>query len=56
MNLRLLHLSFSLLKYSGIWALDEIDPFMHPEGGESVADVATRLTRALGMMESAFEK
>ncbi|KAL6522492.1 hypothetical protein OROMI_031450 [Orobanche minor] len=43
-------------KYPEIWALDEKDPFMQPEGGESVADVVTRLTRALAMMESEFEK
>ncbi|CAA0837032.1 Phosphoglycerate mutase family protein [Striga hermonthica] len=43
-------------KYPEIWALDENDPFMQPKGGESVADVVTRLTRALAMMESEFEK
>ncbi|KAL6514154.1 hypothetical protein OROHE_019141 [Orobanche hederae] len=43
-------------KYPEIWALDEKDPFMQPEGGESVADVVTRLTRALAVMESEFEK
>ncbi|GFQ01857.1 hypothetical protein PHJA_002329700 [Phtheirospermum japonicum] len=42
-------------KYCEIWALDEKDPFMQPEGGESVADVVTRLTRALAVMESEFE-
>ncbi|XP_051146745.1 uncharacterized protein LOC127262204 [Andrographis paniculata] len=42
-------------KYPEIWAMDEINPFTQPEGGESVADVATRFTRALGMMESTFE-
>lgn len=37
--------SFELLshnKYAEIWALDEEDPFKRPEGGESVADVASR--------------
>ncbi|KAL6494876.1 hypothetical protein OROGR_031676 [Orobanche gracilis] len=43
-------------KYQEIWDLDEKDPFMQPEGGESVADVVTRLTRALAVMESEFEK
>ncbi|KAK6118652.1 hypothetical protein DH2020_047565 [Rehmannia glutinosa] len=43
-------------KYPDIWAMDEKDPFMQPEGGESVADVVTRLTRALAVMESEFEK
>ncbi|KAL3624341.1 hypothetical protein CASFOL_033157 [Castilleja foliolosa] len=43
-------------KYNEIWALDEKDPFMQPEGGESVADVVSRLTRALAVMESEFEK
>ncbi|XP_042002684.1 metal-independent phosphoserine phosphatase-like isoform X1 [Salvia splendens] len=42
-------------KYSEIWALDAKDPFLQPEGGESVADVATRLTSALALMESEFE-
>ncbi|KAL6546160.1 hypothetical protein OROGR_010034 [Orobanche gracilis] len=43
-------------KYPEIWALDEKDPFVQPEGGESVADVVTRLTRALTVMELEFEK
>ncbi|KAK6129433.1 hypothetical protein DH2020_036822 [Rehmannia glutinosa] len=43
-------------KYPDIWAMDEKDPVMQPEGGESVADVVTRLTRALAVMESEFEK
>ncbi|XP_073286023.1 fructose-2,6-bisphosphatase-like isoform X1 [Primulina huaijiensis] len=50
--------SFELMshdKYPEIWAMDEEDPFTRPEGGESVADVVTRLTRALIKMESAFE-
>ncbi|KAL2512540.1 Phosphoglycerate mutase family protein [Abeliophyllum distichum] len=34
---------------------DKIDPFMRPEGGESVADVVSRLTRALTIVESEFE-
>ncbi|XP_027185395.1 uncharacterized protein LOC113783455 [Coffea eugenioides] len=42
-------------KYPEIWALDEKDPFLPPEGGESVADVVTRLTEALVSMESDFE-
>ncbi|EYU38025.1 hypothetical protein ABFS82_02G001600 [Erythranthe guttata] len=42
-------------KYHEIWSLDEKDPFMQPSGGESVADVVTRLTRALTVMESEFE-
>ncbi|KAK3020942.1 hypothetical protein RJ639_046598 [Escallonia herrerae] len=50
--------SFELMshdKYLDIWALDERDPFMPPEGGESVADVVSRLTRALGTIESEFQ-
>ncbi|KAI3446340.1 hypothetical protein Pfo_003005 [Paulownia fortunei] len=43
-------------KYPEIWVMDEKDPFMQPEGGESVADVVTRLTRALALMESEFEE
>ncbi|KAL3539142.1 hypothetical protein ACH5RR_002508 [Cinchona calisaya] len=42
-------------KYPEIWALDEKDPFLPPEGGESVADVVSRLTKALISMESEFE-
>nr|XP_043609591.1 uncharacterized protein LOC122581424 [Erigeron canadensis] len=42
-------------KYTEIWDLDEIDPFMRPEGGESVADVASRLTSALMQIESEFQ-
>lgn len=41
-------------KYTEIWALDEKDPFMKPEGGESVADVASRLKTALTLIESQF--
>ncbi|KAL0356511.1 UNVERIFIED_CONTAM: hypothetical protein Scaly_1336800 [Sesamum calycinum] len=42
-------------KYPEIWAMDEKDPFMQPEGGESVDDVVTRLTKALAIMESEFQ-
>lgn len=42
-------------KYAEIWALDEKDPFMPPEGGESVNDVATRLANAMAVMEGEFE-
>ncbi|KAD4982169.1 hypothetical protein R6Q59_001747 [Mikania micrantha] len=42
-------------KYSEIWDLDEKDPFMRPEGGESVADVVSRLTSALIQIESEFQ-
>lgn len=42
-------------KYSEIWALDEKDPFRKlEEGGESVADVVSRLTNALITVESEF--
>ncbi|XP_022971095.1 uncharacterized protein LOC111469867 [Cucurbita maxima] len=50
--------SFELLshdKYAEIWALDEEDPFMRPEGGESVEDVASRLAKAVLQMESQFQ-
>lgn len=50
--------SFELMshdKYADIWALDEKDPFMPPEGGESVADVVTRLTNALLTIETQFQ-
>ncbi|KAL6011912.1 hypothetical protein ACLOJK_002378 [Asimina triloba] len=42
-------------KYLEIWALDEKDPFMPPSGGESVADVASRLATAMTTMEAEFE-
>ncbi|KAF3338504.1 hypothetical protein FCM35_KLT17341 [Carex littledalei] len=47
-------------KNAGVWpvwaALDEKNPFMPLEGGgESVADVASRLTAALLATETAFE-
>ncbi|KAJ0489893.1 putative histidine phosphatase superfamily, clade-1 [Helianthus annuus] len=42
-------------KYSEIWDLDAKDPFMKPEGGESVADVVSRLTSALVQIESEFQ-
>ncbi|XP_039126945.1 metal-independent phosphoserine phosphatase [Dioscorea cayenensis subsp. rotundata] len=42
-------------KYAEIWALDEKDPFMSPEGGESVADVAFRLATALATIESEYD-
>lgn len=42
-------------QYSVIWALDEKDPFVKPEGGESVSDVVSRLTKALITIESAFQ-
>jgi len=43
-------------KYSEIWDLDEKDPFTKPEeGGESVADVVSRLTNALITVESEFQ-
>ncbi|XP_077246319.1 phosphoglycerate mutase family protein [Tasmannia lanceolata] len=50
--------TFELLshdKYSEIWALDEKDPFMPPEGGESVADVVSRLATALAAIEAEFQ-
>ncbi|KAJ1383848.1 Histidine phosphatase superfamily, clade-1, partial [Sesbania bispinosa] len=50
--------SFELLshdKYEEIWEIDEKDPLVGPEGGESVKDVASRLTRAMAIMESEFE-
>ncbi|KAI9181292.1 hypothetical protein LWI28_013440 [Acer negundo] len=42
-------------KYPEIWALDEKDPFMPPEGGDSVNDVASRLAVAMATMESEFQ-
>lgn len=42
-------------QYADIWDIDEKDPLVGPEGGESVKDVACRLTRAMTTMESEFE-
>lgn len=42
-------------KYSEIWDLDAKDPFMAPEGGESVANVASRLSTALARVEEEFQ-
>lgn len=42
-------------QYADIWALDEKDPFMRPQGGESVADVLSRLTSALMAIEKEFQ-
>lgn len=42
-------------KYADIWALDEKDPFVPPEGGESVADVVSRLANALLTIETEFQ-
>ncbi|KAJ0010033.1 hypothetical protein Pint_34113 [Pistacia integerrima] len=55
------HLKVSLFllpfyeQYAEIWALDEKDPFMRPEGGESVNDVASRLASAMVSIESEFQ-
>lgn len=42
-------------QYPEIWALDEKDPFMRPEGGESVNDVVSRLATAMAAMELEFQ-
>ncbi|XP_019165249.1 PREDICTED: uncharacterized protein LOC109161348 isoform X2 [Ipomoea nil] len=43
-------------KYPEIWDLDEKDPFKQAEeGGESVADVVSRLTNAITSIESEFQ-
>ncbi|XP_074354871.1 uncharacterized protein LOC141693618 isoform X1 [Apium graveolens] len=42
-------------KYADVWALDEKDPFEPPEGGESVADVVSRLANALLTIETEFQ-
>ncbi|KAJ3692872.1 hypothetical protein LUZ60_011967 [Juncus effusus] len=42
-------------KYAEIWALDEKDPFVGPEGGDSVADVASRLSTTLISIETTFK-
>ncbi|KAJ8450798.1 hypothetical protein Cgig2_032423 [Carnegiea gigantea] len=42
-------------RYAEIWALDEKNPFECPKGGESAADVVSRLARAIEQMEDNFE-
>lgn len=42
-------------QYPEIWALDERDPFTPPEGGESVADVASRLATIVPKIEAGCE-
>uniref|UniRef100_A0A0D9ZHM7 Uncharacterized protein n=1 Tax=Oryza glumipatula TaxID=40148 RepID=A0A0D9ZHM7_9ORYZ len=37
--------------YAEVWAVDEVDPLMAPDGGESVADVATRFSQFLSAAE-----
>jgi broad specificity phosphatase PhoE len=48
-------LNFNLHHYTEIWALDERDPFSPPEGGASMADVASRLATILLMTEEECE-
>jgi len=38
--------------YPEIWAIDALDPMVGPEGGESVADVAVRVSEAIVKMEA----
>ncbi|KAL6653159.1 hypothetical protein ACP70R_012084 [Stipagrostis hirtigluma subsp. patula] len=45
---------FSHDKYAEVWAVDEADPCTAPQGGESVADVASRLAAVLSSMETEF--
>ena len=40
-----------LKKYSKIWALDEQNPLIGPDGGESVEDVATRMYKVIQRIE-----
>lgn len=50
--------SFELLShdmYDQIWEIDEKDPLVGPEGGESVKDVASRLAKTMAILESEFE-
>ncbi|PVH34919.1 hypothetical protein PAHAL_7G065100 [Panicum hallii] len=43
-------------KYAEVWAVDEAHPHMAPEGGESVADVANRLSAVLSSTETDFHR
>ncbi|GJN12093.1 hypothetical protein PR202_ga30340 [Eleusine coracana subsp. coracana] len=50
--------SYELLpheKYAEIWAIDEESPYFAPEGGESVADVASRLSQVLSSTDVEFD-
>ncbi|KAG8083496.1 hypothetical protein GUJ93_ZPchr0015g6845, partial [Zizania palustris] len=40
--------------YAEVWAVDEVDHLMAPDGGESVADVATRFAKVLSSTEMEF--
>ncbi|ESQ32329.1 hypothetical protein EUTSA_v10004876mg [Eutrema salsugineum] len=42
-------------KYQEIWDLDEKDPYMRPQGGESVDDVVSRLATAIESMEAEYQ-
>ncbi|KAJ1270335.1 hypothetical protein BS78_06G046000 [Paspalum vaginatum] len=49
--------SYELLshdKYADVWAVDEAHPYTCPVGGESVADVASRLSSVLSVTETEF--
>ncbi|KAL0910430.1 hypothetical protein M5K25_021413 [Dendrobium thyrsiflorum] len=46
---------FELLSQDKIWVLDEKDPFTSVEGGESVADVCSRLSIALTALETTYQ-
>jgi broad specificity phosphatase PhoE len=41
-----------LCQYPEIWAIDAVDPLVGPEGGESVADVAIRVSEAIVQIET----
>lgn len=51
----ILILSYFCWQYHEVWAIDEKDPLMKPEGGESVDDVASRLVEAIANIESQFQ-
>nr|CAB3483969.1 unnamed protein product [Digitaria exilis] len=41
-------------EYAEVWAVDEAHPYMAPEGGESVSDVAKRFSAVLSSTETEF--
>ncbi|CAN8276823.1 unnamed protein product [Cochlearia groenlandica] len=43
-------------KYQEIWDLDEKDPFIGPEGGESADDVVSRLASAIQSIEADYQR
>ncbi|KAL0920620.1 hypothetical protein M5K25_009766 [Dendrobium thyrsiflorum] len=52
---RTTHTAKIVADYAEIWVLDEKVPFTSVEGGESVADVCSRISIALTALETAYQ-